>query len=144
MSVFYHALSRSFFNTATHSAKSIPADAVEISPALHAQLLAGEYAGKVIQLDKNGQPELVEAVADPGTELARERAWRDAEIESIKWLRERHRDELEFVSKTTLDSEQYKELMTYLQQLRDWPVTEGFPDAAARPVRPLWIADQTP
>jgi hypothetical protein len=144
MSIFYHAPSRGFFNTATHSVKNIPADAVEISPALHAQLLAGEYAGKVIQLDKNGQPELVEAQADPDTELVRERAWRDAEIESIKWLRERHRDELEFASKTTLDGEQYQALMTYLQQLRDWPVTKGFPDVAARPARPAWIADQAP
>ena len=70
------------------------------------------------------------------------RAWRDAEIESIKWLRERHRDESDIGLAHALSNEQFKELLTYLQQLRDWPQTETFPDLKSRPQKPLWLSSQ--
>ena len=143
MAIFYHEATRSFFNSATHAVKSIPVEAVEISPTAHASLLAGEAAGKTIQLDEHGQVFLVEPAVDPNVPSSRERAWRDGEIESFKWLRERHRDELELSSETTLTGGQYGELLTYMQQLRDWPAATGFPDPAARPTRPAWIAEQT-
>ena len=72
-----------------------------------------------------------------------ERAWRDAEIESVKWLRERHRDEVDSSRPTTLTTEQSGELLDYVQALRDWPASADFPNIDARPVAPAWIAEQT-
>lgn len=77
------------------------------------------------------------------SEQSAERQWRDAEIESIKWLRERHRDESDIGLANTLNDEQFKELLTYLQQLRDWPQSSEFPAVASRPVPPEWVASQT-
>lgn len=73
-----------------------------------------------------------------------ERAWRNAEVERVKWLRERHRDERELEQPTTLSTPQFGELMAYIQQLRDWPQSEHFPDVDHRPRPPEWINDQTP
>lgn len=72
-----------------------------------------------------------------------ERAWRDTELASIVWLRDRHRDQLELGVETTLTADQFEELLTYMQTLRDWPQSEAFPDTSQRPVAPTWIADQT-
>ncbi|MFL1558564.1 hypothetical protein [Pseudomonas sp. O11] len=71
-----------------------------------------------------------------------ERRWRDGEIESIKWLRERHRDQKDMGTSTTLTEAQFTELLTYLQLLRDWPQAKKFPNQKYRPVAPAWIADQ--
>lgn len=73
-----------------------------------------------------------------------ERRWRDGELESVKWLRERHRDEVELGSATSLTLEQYSELLAYMQSLRDWPQAPDFPDMKNRPIRPAWIDQQTP
>lgn len=72
-----------------------------------------------------------------------EREWRDGELAEMMALRDRHRDQLEISVTTTLTSEQYTELLVYMQALRDWPQAEAFPDSAQRPVAPPWIADQT-
>lgn len=72
-----------------------------------------------------------------------ERAWRDAEIESVKWLRERHRDEVDSDRPTTLTVQQSGELLDYVQALRDWPQTTKFPVQKYRPKKPGWIAEQT-
>ena len=71
-----------------------------------------------------------------------ERRWRDAEFASIKWLRERHRDEQDLALNTTLTPEQFAQLLTYLQQLRDWPLSPAFPAHEQRPVQPDWLATQ--
>ena len=70
------------------------------------------------------------------------RAWRDATIESIKWLRERHRDQLELGLTTTLEAVQFKELLVHMQALRDWPQSPTFPETQSRPTSPVWIAEQ--
>lgn len=72
-----------------------------------------------------------------------ERLWRAAEIDRVKWLRERHRDEVDSARLTTLTPTQSGELLDYVQALRDWPVTAGFPDAEHRPDPPAWIALQS-
>lgn len=72
-----------------------------------------------------------------------ERQWRDGEIEAIKWLRERHRDQLDLSLPTTLTTAQFTELLDYLQLLRYWPQAKKFPDQKYRPVAPGWISDQT-
>ncbi|NWB30720.1 hypothetical protein HX886_27695 [Pseudomonas gingeri] len=76
--------------------------------------------------------------------VAAERAWRDVAIESVKWLRERHRDEIDLDRETTLSAEQFLQLLGYMQELRDWPQSDQFPALAQRPVAPPWIAEQTP
>lgn len=68
-----------------------------------------------------------------------ERAWRDAQVQSVEWLRNRHRDEVEQGIETTLSTEQYEELLAYIQALRDWPTAAGFPDAVNRPAVPVWV-----
>ncbi|ARB29969.1 tail fiber assembly protein [Pseudomonas tolaasii] len=70
-----------------------------------------------------------------------ERQWRDTQIDSAKWLRERHRDESDLKRATTLTQAQFAQLLAYLQQLRDWPQSPDFPASASRPIRPVWMAD---
>lgn len=72
-----------------------------------------------------------------------ERNWRDTELTSLMWLRERHRDQLEIQAPTSIDGEQFKVLLVYMQALRDWPQSANFPDSQYRPVAPSWIAEQT-
>lgn len=69
-----------------------------------------------------------------------ERFWRDRQINTLRWLRERHRDELEQQAQTSLTSEQFSELLTYVQQLRDWPQSPAFPDSGQRPSAPAWFS----
>ncbi|MCE4053466.1 phage tail assembly chaperone [Pseudomonas sp. Au-Pse12] len=71
-----------------------------------------------------------------------ERNWRDSELTSLKWLRERHRDQLEIQASTSIDREQFNELLVYMQALRDWPQSASFPDANFRPEAPSWLARQ--
>jgi hypothetical protein len=69
-----------------------------------------------------------------------ERLWRDAEIQRVSWLRERHRDQLDMGLKTALSSEQFSALLDYIQALRDWPQVDSFPATAKRPVTLPWLA----
>lgn len=78
-----------------------------------------------------------------GFDVDAERSWRDGELASLMWLRERHRDQLEISVDTTLTGEQFTELLHYMQDLRDWPQSPDFPALDHRPVAPAWIADQT-
>lgn len=72
-----------------------------------------------------------------------ERQWRDSEIESVKWLRERHRDQQEIGVTPSLSAIQFNELLVYIQALRDWPQASTFPSMDDRPPPPAWIADQS-
>jgi hypothetical protein len=72
-----------------------------------------------------------------------ERAWRDAEIVRVAWIRDRHRDEVELAVPTTITAEQYTELLAYIRALRDWPAGAEFPAVDHRPPAPEWIAEQT-
>lgn len=56
MTIKYSALHRGFFDTSLHA--EIPDDAVSISPARHAALLAGQSEGYQIEPDKRGRPQL--------------------------------------------------------------------------------------
>ena len=77
-------------------------------------------------------------------DLARiERHWRDAELASLRWLTERHRDQLDLGLPTTLTAQHFAQLLAYLQQLRDWPQSPAYPDVEQRPVPPDWLAEQT-
>ncbi|WP_256596474.1 MULTISPECIES: phage tail assembly chaperone [unclassified Pseudomonas] len=121
----------------------MPSDAVEISEELYLSVIGNPALGKIRAHDEQGLPYLVDApevIPDPA---AQEREWRDSELVSVMWLRERHRDQLEIESPTTLTGEQFKELLVYMQSLRDWPQSPDFPQAEHRPVAPSWIAEQT-
>lgn len=49
-----------FYTTEIHG-DAIPADAVEITPEFHAELLAGQSAGKIIVAGNDGNPVLQDA-----------------------------------------------------------------------------------
>jgi|GEM_PF-193113 len=110
-----------------------PYHATELdTPDVYRQILADIEAGVV--------PEDLPAPMPVRADLeARERIWRDSELERVKWLRERHRDEVELGLSTTLAVEQYEELLAYMQDLRTWPQSTGFPDDSERPVVPAWV-----
>ena len=86
---------------------------------------------------------LVDRVETAEELASAERAVRDGELLSVEWLRNRHRDQLDIGVDTTLTPAQFKELLVYLQALRDWPQSEHFPKIEHRPVAPPWIAEQT-
>jgi hypothetical protein len=122
---------------------SIPADAIPISDERYQAVITNAPLDKIRSHDADGLPILIDPPPPTANELATaERRWRDAEIESVRWLRERHRDEVDSDRPTTLTAAQSGELLDYVQGLRDWPQSEGFPDVAFRPVAPSWIAEQ--
>jgi hypothetical protein len=113
---------------------------VEITQEQWQALLDGETAGRCIAADKRGRPILIDP-PPPSIELlsARGRQWRNGEIENIKWLLERHRDEVDLQRPTTLNASQSAELREYVQRLRDWPASEDFPSVERRPPKPEWL-----
>lgn len=122
----------------------MPADVVEISDELHAELLAGPSRGKQITANEDGYPVLTDPPPPTMAEVAAgERQWRDGELQAAVWLRERHRDQQEIGAGTSLTAEQFKTLLVYMQALRDWPQSAQFPEVQHRPVAPPWLAEQT-
>ena len=119
---------------------SIPDDAIPITEALFLSVIANPEPGKVRAHDKQGLPFLIDAPSPDGVSI--ERAWRDTELSALIWLRDRHRDQLEIGTKTTLTPEQFTELLTHMQALRDWPQSEQFPVIEYRPVALPWITEQ--
>ncbi|WP_154845358.1 phage tail assembly chaperone [Pseudomonas fluorescens] len=139
--IFYSASTGGFYDSDLHSV--IPDDRVQITKDERATLISGESEGKVIFAGEHGIPSLAERLPATSDDLAKlERKWRDGELASVLWLRERHRDQQEVGGDTSLSPEQFAELLVYLQALRDWPQASEFPDSLYRPVPPSWIAQQ--
>lgn len=124
---------------------TIPNDAVEVDAETWSRITQetdgiwtlgadGSIAKKAIEVDPLEQ-------ASRATEA--ERIWRNGELVRVSWVRDRHRDEIDLGKATTLDNDQFAELLTYMQDLRDWPESQSFPDTSGRPVPPAWIADQS-
>jgi|GEM_PF-1961553 len=82
---------------------------------------------------------VLDAALDTAAFVYAERVWRDSELGSVVWLRDRHRDQLEIGVPTTMTPEQFTELLLFIQSLRDWPQSEAFPDTSARPVAPAFL-----
>lgn len=122
----------------------IPKDAVPISKERYQAVIAEPVPGMVRGHDAEGLPILVVPQTSPDELLQDERAWRDAEIERVKWLRERHRDQIEIGEQTTLTADQFNELLAYVQRLRDWPQSPEFPLVKHRPTEPQWLDEQAP
>lgn len=140
--MFYSPEVGGFYSDRVHGDR-IPKDAVEISFELHGELLKQVTAGKRIVPGVGGIPCAAEQELPTESQSAdRERAWRDALLLEYGGIRDRHRDELELGRPTTLSESQYSELLAFLQQLRDWPQSEVFPNSEQRPLAPAWIADQ--
>jgi hypothetical protein len=71
---------------------------------------------------------------------AQARAWRDGQITDSQWLIERHRDQVDAGTATTLTAAQYSALLVYRQKLRDWPTVANFPADSTKPAAPDWLA----
>lgn len=121
----------------------MPADVVPISKERYQAVIADPEPGLVRSHDADGLPTLIVPQTSPDELLRDERVWRDAEIERVKWLRERHRDQFEIGEQTTLTADQFGELLAYVQRLRDWPQSNEFPALEFRPVVPEWVAGQS-
>jgi hypothetical protein len=122
----------------------IPADAVEITRELHAALLDGQSAGRVIASGADGYPVLVDPPPpSPEVMSAIERAWRDLQLAATDGVVSRHRDEVEVGASTTLTPEKYSQLQQYRQALRNWPESGEFPLLDHRPPAPPWLAEQS-
>ena len=135
--MFYSKSTGGFYSREIHG-DSIPADAVEITPELHAALLQGQSEGKLITADENGYPVLVDPSGPTTEQLAEQvRSERDAKIESVRWRIERHSDELALGSEPT---EPLEPLLQYVRALRDVPQQAGFPGDIEWPVNPLCAA----
>lgn len=121
----------------------MPDDAVQIPDDRYEAVIGNPEPGKLRAHDAQGLPILIDPPALTTAEIeAKERVWRDGELASQQWLRDRHRDEQDLGRATTLTEDQFIELLGYLQALRDWPQSEAFPDMGNRPVAPGWIAEQ--
>ncbi len=86
---------------------------------------------------------VLDEAAQARRERVSERAWRDSEVESIEWMRDRHRDEEDLGISHTLTAGQFTQLLAYMQALRDWPQAVEFPAVEYRPVAPSWIVEVT-
>lgn len=123
---------------------NIPVDAIEISEDTFRVVLASPAPGKVVDHDINGLPFLIDRIATEEQRGEDARFWRGWAIESVKWLRERHRDEIESGLATSLSAEKFSDLLAYVQSLRDWPAAAGFPDKNSQPLTPDWLIDLLP
>lgn len=141
MPLYYSPSEGGFFDTAIHSKAQIPADVLSVTEAQRRELHAGICRGMIVVLEE-GALELREPPEDPDAAANTERAWRDNELANTVWLRDRHRDQLDIGVETTLSSDQFNELLVYMQALRDWPQSPAFPATEQRPVAPAWIATQ--
>ncbi|WP_455928909.1 phage tail protein [Pseudomonas fluorescens] len=120
----------------------MPADAIEISPELHTDLLRGQSGLMMINFETE-PPSLVERPPTSAEQLAEvERHWRDGQLSKTDGMVARHRDELESGVSTTLKADQYTEMQRYRHQLRDWPQGDDFPLAEHRPITPAWLVEQ--
>ncbi|WP_285354633.1 tail fiber assembly protein [Pseudomonas sp. lyk4-R2A-10] len=140
--MFASKSTRGFYDAAIHL--SMPDDVVEISPEEHADLMAQQSEGKVIEWASDGYPYAADP-PPPSTEelIGIERAWRDTQLTATDGVVTRHRDELEEGTPTTLSAEQYAALQEYRRALRAWPQGEQFPLIEHRPAAPAWLADHT-
>ncbi len=138
--MFSSKSTRSFYDSTIHM--SMPKDVVEIGAERHAELMAGQAAGLVIDWGKDGFPVLTAPPPPSAEDLAAvERAWRDQSLSATDSVVTRHRDELEDGAATTLTAEQYAELQTYRRALRGWPETGEFPRTEHRPPAPVWLPE---
>lgn len=97
-------------------------------------------SGLVLMSDAEVRKHVERMTSSVVDSAAIERQWRDAELASLVWVRDRHRDQVEIGVPTTLAVDQFAELLVFMQALRDWPQSQAFPDADQRPVAPAFLS----
>ena len=118
-----------------------PDAGVDVSDEVAAEYIQPPPHGKTLGSDNNGYPCWVDIKPPSLEEMAEiKRAMRDAELDASSWLVERHRDEVEHLTSTSLSSDNYSELQVYRQKLRDWPAQHDWPDIDMPPA-PDWLAE---
>lgn len=127
-----------FYHSGLHGS-DIPTDAFELSDEEYGSLVIDAPEGTVLSLNSDGRPERILLAVQSRSDI--ERAWRSKTLEMTQWLVVRDSEELEMGEGTTLNAVQFKELLAYRQQLRDWPLAPNFPEVEYRPVEPVWLED---
>ncbi|AVU74383.1 phage tail assembly chaperone [Pseudomonas rhizophila] len=140
MTVFFCAETGGFYPGEPYG-DAVGKECVELSQGAYQALRDEIDQGKEIRV-VNGWPQAFDRVIAPDQMIAFERSWRDSEIRSTEWLVARHREEQELGMAPTLNAEQFSELLSYRQTLRDWPQASDFPLLESRPIAPPWLADQ--
>ncbi|MBC8997739.1 hypothetical protein IAI51_14485 [Pseudomonas sp. N40(2020)] len=138
MAIYFYAQTLGFDHVESPGSE-LPEGAVEITRAQYSELFTGQASGKVISASASGQPVLIERAVSPEALASQERSWRNHELQSTQWLVFRDAEELEVGEGTTLQVEEFKQLLAYRQALRDWPNDPDFPSAHSRPVEPDWL-----
>ena len=139
--MFASKTTRGFYDASINTL--MPNDVVEISADTHAELLAGQSEGKMIDWGDDGYPVLVDPPPPSDQALAAvERTWRDQQLSETDGVVARHRDEQEVGMVETLTPAQYTELQAFRRALRDWPEAGEFPLNEHRPLTPLWLVGQ--
>lgn len=119
----------------------MPSDVVEVSQEVFEAMTEARSQGMRLIADGDGQPVAVERLAPTTAELAEnERLWRDRELSSTEWLVARHRDEKDMGQVTSISLDEFSELLSYRNRLREWPNEATFPDESKRPQKPEWLS----
>jgi len=61
---------------------------------------------------------------------------RDSAINGVWWRIQRYESQKNLGVATTETSTTYQSLLQYVEDLRNWPTTSGFPDTSTMPVAP--------
>ena len=119
----YSVSTGGFYEPSIHA--KIPADAVKITEAAHAALLAGQAKGRVIAADDNGIPVLADRPAASASVLAAAaRRQRDWLLSASDWTQ---------LPDSPVDQKYWAK---YRQSLRDITKQAGFPDKIDWPKGP--------
>lgn len=114
----------------------IPAHATEVAPPETAE---GEVAIMTAEGWIVGVAPEVELPDDEPDAAAVARAQRDAQIARVRWIIDRHRDQVELGLPTTLSAEEHLAVLTYVQGLRDVPQQPDFPTTIQWPAPPAGL-----
>lgn len=85
---------------------------------MYEEIKAGKW-GPILPEDKAGTLEVDTLAAKHARAVA---------IGSTQWIVDRHRDELDLGSKTSISKANFMALLVYRKELRDWPTKPDFPN----------------
>ena len=144
--VYFSPSTTTFFRTDTHGVPGtegclMPSDVVKVSLVVFEAMVKARSQGQRVIAEFNGQPTVAEPLPPSSEELAdQERLWRDRELSRTEWLVTRHRDEKDMGKVTSISLDEFSELLSYRDLLREWPNKSAFPDVSKRPQSPEWLS----
>lgn len=116
-----------------------PSDGLVMCGTEVSEFLSRHIEGFEIGEGEDGRPKWVKVTFDDEEKrLESEKSRRTYEINNVSWYIERHRGQLELGIDTSITEEQYKQVLEYIQKLRDWPSCDGWPDVNM-PEKPEWM-----